>query len=119
MSTTTNQVLSSSTLTGDNVVNDQGENIGEITEIMIDTNQGQVAYAVLKFGGFLGLGDKLFAIPWSALQLDTDNKSFVLNVDKETLKQAEGFDQDDWPDMANYEWSSRIYDHYEIPRYWE
>ncbi len=88
------RVLSASTLQGDRVVNSAGEDIGKIDEIMIDTPTGRIAYAVLSFGGFLGMGDKLFAIPWSRLALDEDNKRFLLNFDKDTLKQAPGFDKD-------------------------
>ena len=64
------RVMSASSLTGDRVVNLAGEDIGKINEIMIDTPTGRIAYAVLSFGGFLGMGDKLFAIPWSRLSLD-------------------------------------------------
>jgi sporulation protein YlmC with PRC-barrel domain len=113
------RVLSASTLAGDKVVNARGEDIGKIDEIMIDTPTGRVAYAVLSFGGFLGMGDKLFAIPWSRLSLDEDNKVFVLDIDKETLKQAPGFDKDKWPDMADQSWNSRIYSYYGSKPYWE
>lgn len=93
------RVLSASTLQGDKVINAAGENIGKIDQIMIDTQTGRVAYAVLSFGGFLGMGDKLFAIPWRRLSLDEDNKVFRLDIDKEALKQAPGFDKDHWPDI--------------------
>src|SRR5262245_39742457 len=90
------RIMAADTLENEKVVNPQGEDLGQIEHIMIDVPGGRVAYAVLSFGGFLGLGDKLFAIPWSALQLDTDNKCFVLPVSKEQLKDAEGFDKDHW-----------------------
>ncbi len=66
------QVLSASTIIGDKVLNPAGEQLGIIKELMIDLDEGNVAYAVLSFGGFLGMGDKLFAIPWEALALDTE-----------------------------------------------
>jgi sporulation protein YlmC with PRC-barrel domain len=75
------RIMAANTLEGDKVVNSAGEQLGEITNIMIDVPQGRVAYAVLSFGGFLGMGDKLFAVPWQALELDTENKCFVLDVD--------------------------------------
>lgn len=112
------RVLSASTLAGDRVVNAAGEDIGKIDEIMLDTPSGRVAYAVLSFGGFLGMGDKLFAIPWSRLSLDEDNKCFRLDVDKETLKRAPGFDKDNWPDMADQEWGAKIYTYYRSQPYW-
>jgi sporulation protein YlmC with PRC-barrel domain len=105
-------VLSASSLIGDGVKNPAGEDLGKVTEIMIDVDQGRVAYAVLSFGGFLGLGDKLFAIPWEALDLDTHDHKFILNVDKETLENAEGFDQDNWPDMADPRWRQQVHEYY-------
>jgi sporulation protein YlmC with PRC-barrel domain len=113
------RVMSASTLTGDKVVNAAGEDLGKIDEIMIDTPTGRVAYAVLSFGGFLGMGDKLFAIPWDRLSLDEENKRFVLNVDRAKLEQAPGFDKDNWPDMADAAWGSRIYSYYGSHPYWE
>lgn len=113
------QVLSASTLAGDSVVNSAGEKIGKLEEIMLDVQEGIVAYAVLSFGGFLGLGDKLFAIPWKALSIDEENKRFILNVDKETLKKAEGFDKNHWPDFSASDWRSDNYSFYGIPPYWE
>ena len=77
------RVLSASTLRNEKVVNAAGENLGLIEDYMIDLNNGRIAYCVLSFGGFLGMGDKLFAVPWSALTLDKENKRFVLNVNKE------------------------------------
>ncbi len=105
-------VMSASTLNGDSVVNSKGEDLGKIEEIMIHVPSGKIAYAVLSFGGFLGLGDKLFAIPWEALKLDEDNHRFVLDVDKEKMERAPGFDKDRWPDMADPTWSSEIYRYY-------
>ena len=112
------RVLSASSLTGDTVVNAQEENLGDIKEIMIDTAQGKIAYAALSFGGFLGLGDKLFAVPWDALKLDTEHERFVLDVPKEKLESAPGFDKDSWPDSADREWLGRVYDYYGSERYW-
>ena len=82
------KVLAADTLTGNKVVNPQKEDLGKIEHLMIDLASGRIAYAVLSFGGFLGMGDKLFAIPWSALTVDTVEKQFILNVDKELLKLA-------------------------------
>ena len=113
------RVLSASTLGGDRVVNSAGEDMGKIDEIMIDTVTGRVAYAVLSFGGFVGLGDKLFAIPWGRLSLDEDNKKFLLDIDKDTLKQAPGFDKNNWPDMTDRSWGSSIYEYYHTKPYWD
>ena len=101
-------VLSASTLAGDSVRNLAGEDLGKIAEIMIDIPSGRVAYAVLSFGGFLGIADKLFAVPWSALKVDEDEKCFILNVDRRTIEQAPGFDKDNWPDMSDATWGSEF-----------
>ena len=105
-------LMGADTLIGDSVVNAQEEDLGDIKEIMLDMQTGQVAYAVLAFGGFLGLGEKLFAVPWQALHLDTVNKRMVLNVDKERLKNAPGFDKHSWPDMSDMNWASGIHSFY-------
>lgn len=112
-------VMAADTLEGDKVINTQGENLGEIKSIMIDVPTGQVAYAVLSSGGFLGIGDKLFAIPWNVLTLDADDKCFVLNIDKERLKNAPGFDKDHWPSMADQRWATEVHSYYQSRPYWE
>jgi sporulation protein YlmC with PRC-barrel domain len=112
------QVMSADTLQGDKVLNNADENLGEITDIMIDVPTGRVAYAVLSVGGILGIGDKLFAIPWHALTLDTENKCFRLDVPKERLKEAPGFDKDDWPTMADQRWAQEVHSFYNARPYW-
>lgn len=105
-------LMGADTLIGDSVVNANDEDLGDIKDIMLDMQTGQVAYAVLAFGGFLGMGEKLFAVPWQALHLDTLNHRFVLDVEKEHLKTAPGFDKDAWPDMADTTWAGGIHDFY-------
>jgi sporulation protein YlmC with PRC-barrel domain len=112
-------VLAASTLEGDSVRNAAGEDLGTIDEIMIDIPSGRVAYAVLSFGGFLGMGDKLFAVPWSALKVDEDEKCFVLNVDKRTIEKAPGFDKNNWPDMSDSTWGTEVFGYYQVKPYWE
>ena len=111
-------VLSASTLINDRVTNAVGEDLGKIEEIMLDVPTGRIAYAVLSFGGFLGMGDKLFAIPWEALRLDPESQTFVLDVPREALESAPGFDKHDWPPMADPEWGNAIYAYYGYPPYW-
>jgi sporulation protein YlmC with PRC-barrel domain len=117
--TTEPQVLSATTIIGDKVVNPQGEHLGEIKELMIDLELGRVAYAVLSFGGVLGMGEKLFAVPFQALQLRPDRHEFVLNVDKEKLKKAPGFDKNNWPSTADRTWGAQIHRYYGYEPYWE
>jgi sporulation protein YlmC with PRC-barrel domain len=106
-------LMGASTLIGNDVYNHKGEDLGDIKEIMLDTKSGKVIYAVLSFGGFLGMGEKLFALPWSALTLDTKNKRFVLNVEMDRLKLAPGFDKDKWPNMSDPSWAKEIQSYYE------
>jgi len=107
------RLMGADTLLGNDVYNEKEEDLGDIKEIMLDMTNGQVAYAVLSYGGFLGMGERLFAVPWDALKLDTENKRFVLNVDKERLETAPGFDKDHWPDMADPTWRDEIQSFYE------
>lgn len=113
------RVLSASTLAGDKVRNSAGEDLGKVDEIMIDIASGRVAYAVLSFGGMLGMGNKLFAVPWSAFKIDEDEKCFILDVNKKTLEGAPGFDKDRWPDMADTTWRSDVYRYYGATPYWQ
>jgi sporulation protein YlmC with PRC-barrel domain len=105
-------LMSAGTLTGDDVVNRSNDALGTVKEIMLDMNSGRVSYAVLSFGGFLGMGDKLFAVPWNALQLDPANKRFVLNVEKDRMDSVPGFDKDNWPNMADPTWAEGIHAYY-------
>lgn len=106
------RVLSASTLAKDSVRNQANEDVGSIKEIMLDVPSGRVAYAVLSVGGFLGLGDRLFAIPWEALTLDEDRQCFIMDVDKQRLENAPGFDKSNWPDMADTSWCHSVH------KYW-
>jgi sporulation protein YlmC with PRC-barrel domain len=109
-----------SEMIGTAVENPQGENLGKIEEIVIDPADDSVAYAVLSFGGFLGLGEKYFAVPWNALQhKGEDGAEVVLDVDKERLENAPGFNKNDWPDMANRSWGKEIHAYYGQQPYWE
>ncbi|TRW91251.1 PRC-barrel domain-containing protein [Candidatus Methylobacter oryzae] len=110
------RLMGANTLMGNDVYNEKEEDLGDIKEIMLDMTNGQVAYAVLSFGGFLGMGERLFAVPWDALKLDTENKRFILNVDKARLENAPGFDKDHWPDMADQTWKDEIQSFYETGR---
>lgn len=105
-------LMGANTLLGNDVCNNEGENLGDIKELMIDMATGRVAYAVLSFGGLMGLGDKLFAVPWAALTLDTINKRFTLNVAKEALTTAPGFDKDRWPSMSDKTWAGGVHQFY-------
>ena len=113
------EVMAASSFEGETVVNAQGETLGEIEEIMLDVRAGRIAYAVMSVGGFLGVGEKYFAVPWPSFTMDTDNKRFILDVDKERLINAPGFDQDHWPSMADPRWANEIHTYYGARPYWE
>jgi hypothetical protein len=106
-------------LIGAKVVNGEGKDLGTVEDLVIDSRDDRVAYAILSFGGFLGMGNKNFAIPWQALGFDVDNKVAVLNIDQDRLKNAPGFDKDNWPDMTDRTWASQIHTHYGYTPYWE
>lgn len=108
------EVLSATSIIGDTIRNHQGEDLGDIEELMINLRDGCIAYAVLSFGGIAGLGDKLFAIPWKALQLRPEEHAFVLDIRKEKLETAPGFDKDNWPNMADIDWADRVNSFYGV-----
>jgi len=113
------EIMAADTLEGDAVVNLQGEELGTIHDIMLDVPHGRVAYAVLASGGVLGMGAKLHAIPWSALTLDAQRKCFVLDVPKDRIESAPGFDKDHWPSMADQRWASEVHQYYGAAPYWQ
>ena len=90
--------LTASSIMSDKVQNETGEHLGEIKDIMIDLSTGKIDYFVIEFGGFLGIGIKYFAIPFSLLRVDPDKKVFLFDQSKEMLRKAPGFDIDHWPD---------------------
>ena len=113
-------IVPASKIIGESVINRQNEELGKIHELVIDAKEGRVAYAVLTFGGFMGMGNKLFAMPWKAFEFATTENKLVLNVDREKLKAAPGFEKDaKWPDFADRTWGSTIHDYYGYTPYWK
>lgn len=106
------RILKASTIKGKEVKNLKDENIGEIQDLMINLETGNVEYAVLLFGGFMGIGDKYFAVPVEALNYSTTSNEITLDVDKERLENAPGFDKSNWPSEASLEFTRSVYDHY-------
>ncbi|MEO8803038.1 MAG: PRC-barrel domain-containing protein [Rudaea sp.] len=104
--------LSATTLIGDEVKNLEGESVGHLKEIMLNTGAGKISYAVLSFGGVLGMGDKLFAVPWESLMVDHLDKKLVLNVRKDRLKDAPGFDKNNWPNFADPAFAQTLNSYY-------
>ncbi|AVR98055.1 PRC-barrel domain-containing protein [Pseudoduganella armeniaca] len=106
------RLMGADTLIGDHIHNMQNEHLGTVKEIMLDMQTGRVSYVVMASGGVLTIGEKLFAIPWEALALDTANHQLRLNIAKERIEAAPGFDKDQWPDMANEAWTNEIHSYY-------
>lgn len=113
------EVMAADTIESDDVYSHQDEKLGTIKHIMIDVLHGRVAYAVLSRGGVFGMGDKLFAIPWSALILDADKHRFLLDVSENELEVAPGFDKAHWPHMGDLTWATEVHHQYRQTPYWE
>ncbi|MBK5278517.1 MAG: PRC-barrel domain-containing protein [Bacteroidia bacterium] len=95
-------VLTATSIIGDKVENTTGEDIGKIKDIMINLHDGKIEYAIIEFGGFLGVGEKLFAIPFAALKLNTKEQYFILDVEKSFLEKAPGFNPEHWPETNSH-----------------
>jgi sporulation protein YlmC with PRC-barrel domain len=102
---------------GSRVINLDGQQVGTITNLVIDIDTGKIVYAALEFGGFLGLRDKLFAVPWQSLAAVPAEGVFILDQSKKTLQKAPGFPKDSWPDIGDKQWRTEIYQFYkrEVP----
>lgn len=112
-------LVKASSIIGTNLFSHKSESLGDIKEIVIDPNSGRVAFVVVSFGGFLSLGEKLFAIPFSAIEYNPDKNEYALDVSPDRLKEAPGFDPDHWPSMADEKWNRNLYEYYGRPPYWE
>lgn len=108
-------VLKGSDLMGMKVEGTDGKTLGDIKDLVIDPMDGDIDYAVLDYGGFLGLGDKYFAVPWEAIRFSPDGKKAILDVTKKDLKQAPGFDKKHWPDLSSRDQAIVIYEFYGVP----
>lgn len=108
------QVVRTVEVIGKKVIDRNKNNIGSVEELVLDKINGQVRYAVLSFGGFLGMGDKLYAMPWKSLNYCPEDDSFEVSLDKAMLEKAHGFDKDSWPDFADSSYTSTIDDFYAL-----
>jgi len=109
------QLISSEDVEGTNVYDLKGKEIGEIDHLMIDKISGRVTYAVMSFGGFLGLGHSHYPVPWAALKYDTKLNGFVTGITEQQLKDAPAFSDDSWTDRN---WETQTYKHYNVTPYW-
>jgi sporulation protein YlmC with PRC-barrel domain len=106
------QIVSAGDVIGVDVKNSKGENLGTIEALMLDKLQGQVSYVVLSYGGFIGMGKKLFALPWGMFSYDAQKSSYTVPIDKKTLEASPGFDNRHWPDMSTQAWKKTMTDYY-------
>ena len=115
---TTTSALSAKSLIGTRVLNPKGENLGKLEDIVIEPEDGRVSFGIVSFGGFLGVGERLYAVPLQAMKTSPEERAFVLNVDKEKLKNAPGFDKDKWPDLSDRAYDTTVYTFYGSRPYW-
>ena len=108
-------ISSAGKLIGYRIRNAAREDLGTLEEIMIDVPSGRVLYAIFAFGGVLGIGSKLFAVPWEGLGFDERNREFILDVDRSLFEEAPGIDPRQWPDMSDPAWSAELYRFYGQP----
>ena len=113
------RVVRAKDVLGAHVSNRHGELLGSLEDLVFEVASGRIAYAVLSFGGFLGVGDKLFALPWRSLEWDASRHDFILDIPHEQLEQAPGFDPRHWPDLSDREWQINVYNFYGLRPYWE
>jgi sporulation protein YlmC with PRC-barrel domain len=106
--------LTAKSINGDNVESPTGEDLGKIDDLMINLNTGEVEYAIVEYGSFLGMGGKLFAIPFSELRVDPAKQVFVVNRDKDYLKEAPGFDKAHWPDTNDHRYFESVNSYYDV-----
>ncbi|HUO98202.1 MAG TPA: PRC-barrel domain-containing protein [Rhizomicrobium sp.] len=116
--TESGNLIAASKVQGTRVVNTAGDKLGEIENVMIDKPSGKVAYAVMSFGGFLGIGDRHHPLPWGVLKYDTNLEGYVVNLDKRILEKAPNYATDDEIDWEDRDWGQRLHDYYDVPPYW-
>jgi hypothetical protein len=109
------QLISSEDAEGTNVYDPKGTKIGDIDHLMIDKVSGSVRYAVMSFGGFLGLGHSHYPVPWGALKYDTNLGGYVTSITERQLQDAPEFSDDSW---TNRNWEQKTHTHYGVQRYW-
>jgi sporulation protein YlmC with PRC-barrel domain len=113
----TDRLIASDKVEGTAVYNRAGERIGDVHNFMVDKYSGRVAYAVMSFGGFLGIGEKYHPVPWKVLTYDTGMGGYVVDLDEETLRDAPSFAGDEVPGWGGRDWDTRIHDYYRVPLY--
>jgi sporulation protein YlmC with PRC-barrel domain len=113
------QLRMSSNIIGSNIKNLRGENLGDIKDMVINPEDNQVLYAVISFGGVLGLGEKLFAVPLSLMKRSAEANTFIIDIEQNRLKNAPEFNRNNWPQMTDPQWVASVYDFYGLKPTWQ
>lgn len=113
------RLMNSAALCGDRVVNHRGELLGMVSELLLDVERGCIAYVVMAAGGFMGLGERLYALPWRALELDAERGCLILDADRSIFDTAPAFDKDHWPTTPDAQWHRDVHRHYDCLPYWD
>jgi PRC-barrel domain len=114
----TTSLISAEKVNGTNVYNTAGDELGEIDDVMIDKQSGRIAYAVMSFGGFLGMGERYHPLPWATLKYDTRQGGYVVGLTKEQLEKAPTFARNETPAWGDRTYEKRIHDYYRTQPYW-
>jgi hypothetical protein len=114
----TTALISSGKVTGTNVYDTAGDSLGEIHDVMIDKRSGKIAYAVMSFGGILGLGEDYHPLPWSTLKYDTRQGGYVVGITKEQLEKAPTYGRNETPAWGDRSFEKKIHDYYGTAPYW-
>ncbi|MBB6577868.1 sporulation protein YlmC with PRC-barrel domain [Comamonas odontotermitis] len=107
-------VISSDKVHGTNVFNPNGEKLGSIESLVLDKLSGKVRYAVMEFGGFLGMGTDVYPLPWETLKYDTDLGGYVVTLTREQLEGAPRYGRDTTQDYSD-EYGRKVHDYYGVP----
>jgi len=113
-----NAILGSE-ITGIQVLNRRGESIGNVEEIVVDRADGRVIYLVLSFGGFLGLGTKLYALPWNKLKFDASRMAYVIDLAREQIENAPHFNRNDQGLLFDADWNRRLLEYFDALPVWD
>jgi hypothetical protein len=113
----TGNLIAGDKVSGTSVYNATGDHLGDIHDLMLDKQSGKVAYAVMSFGGFLGIGEKYHPLPWSTLNYDTREGGYIVNLSKDQLMGAPTYDASATP-AWDRDYEKNIHDYYRVPPYW-
>jgi hypothetical protein len=112
-------LIAADKVNGTNVYNTAGEKIGSVEDVMIDKTSGRIAYAVMSFGGFLGMGESHHPLPWSTLHYDSAKGGYVVPLSKEPLKDAPSYVSREAMRLDDQTYGKSVHDYYKAKPYWD